>query len=116
MKNLEYQENDDGVMVDAGGFSGDNWSPKEDVRAFSGLFSEIISSGSGGQGMYGPIVPSFAPEIIEKGQSADPKKVESFSDIFKLLKTNHFKILEDVDIREVSDFVRWIEWSERLTQ
>jgi hypothetical protein len=42
--------------------------------------------------------------------------VESFTDILKTLKQNDFKIVEGVEIEAVSTFVRWIEFSETLTE
>jgi hypothetical protein len=40
--------------------------------------------------------------------------IEPFPDILKILKQNEFKILDDVNVEEASNFVSWIEWSERL--
>jgi hypothetical protein len=38
------------------------------------------------------------------------------SDILKILKLHDFKIIEGVDVEEVSNFVKWIEKSETLIE
>jgi hypothetical protein len=50
-------------------------------------------------------VPTFVLKIIERGQSLDSKATLSFGDIFEILKDNDFRILEEVDSKEVSNFV-----------
>jgi hypothetical protein len=47
---------------------------------------------------------------------AGSKTPESFADGLKTLKMHRFKIIEGVDIEEVSTFVSWIESSETLTE
>jgi hypothetical protein len=104
------------AKVDVGGFSSESWTPKVDVQAFARLLSEIAIGTSGGHGGYDPCVPSFVLEMIERGQSSDLKSVESFWDILKTLTQNDFKIMENIDIAQVRNFVSWIEWSEMLTE
>jgi hypothetical protein len=116
MKSLREMECNHGAEADVGGFSGDSWSPKGDVRAFAIILSEIASGTSGGQDGRGPDVPSFISGIIERGQSADSRSTESFADILKTLKENDFQVLEGVDSQKVSNFVSWIDWSERMIE
>jgi hypothetical protein len=54
--------------------------------------------------------------MIERAQSSDSNAKLSFVDIFEVLKDNDFGILEGGDSKEVSNFVRWIEFSEALTE
>jgi hypothetical protein len=115
-KSLIDLESTRGVEADVGGFSGESWRPKADVRAFTVILWEIAAGTSGGQDGRSPDVPSFISRIIERGQSADLKSTESFADILRTLKENDFKIMEGVDSQEVSNFVSWIEWSETLTE
>jgi serine/threonine protein kinase len=97
-------------MGEVGGFSGANWSPKADVQAFSRILSEIAFEADT------KTVPLFVNEIIERGQSTECEAVESFADILKILKQNDFEILEGVNIEEVTNFVSWIESTERLIE
>jgi serine/threonine protein kinase len=116
LNGLRQLERNPTAKVDVGGFSGESWTPKVDVRAFAGLLSEIVIGTSGEQGGYVPSVPSFVLKMIERGQSADLKSIESFSDILTTLKQNDFTIMEGVDVAEVSNFVSWLEWSEMLIE
>jgi hypothetical protein len=97
-------------MGKVGGFSGANWSPKADVQAFSRILSEIAFEADA------KTVPLFVNEIIERGHSTDCEAVESFADILQTLKQHDFKILEGVNIEEVTNFVSWIESRERLIE
>jgi hypothetical protein len=116
INDLRQLESNPTAKVDVGGFSGESWTPKVDVQAFAELLSEIVIGPSGGQGGHDPSVPSFVLKMIARGQSADLKSVALFSDILKTLKQNDFKILENVDVAEVRNFVNWIEWAEKLTE
>jgi serine/threonine protein kinase len=100
--------------ADVGGFSGESWRPKADVRAFAVILSEIVSGTSGEQDGRGSDVPSFISRIIEKGQSADSRSTESFADFLRTLKENDVQIMKGVDSQEVSKWVNWIEWSETM--
>jgi serine/threonine protein kinase len=104
------------AKTDIGGFSGESWTQKADVQAFAGILSEIVASASAGPDFDGPRVPSFVSEIIERGQCRDSKTLESFPDIWRILKMHKFKIIEGVNVQEVSDFVNWIELSETLIE
>jgi serine/threonine protein kinase len=109
-------ECDQGWMLNVEGISKGNWMPKVDVQAFVGLLSEIAVDSSAKQSGRGQYVPPFISKMIERGQSADSTSLDSFADIFKTLKCNKFQIMEGVDVKEVSDFVNWIEWSEAFTK
>jgi serine/threonine protein kinase len=115
-KSLIDRECRHGTEADVGGFSGESWAPKADVRAFAVILSEIASGTSGGQDRRDPDVPSFISRIIERGQSADSRSTESFADILTILKKNDFQIMAGVDSQKVANFVSWIEWSETLIE
>jgi serine/threonine protein kinase len=104
------------VMAEVGGFSGGDWRPAGDVRAFAKLLSKIVISDSADESECRLSVPGFVLEMIERGQSLDPNATLSFVDIFETLKNNDFEILQGVDSTEVSKFVSWIEFSEALTE
>jgi hypothetical protein len=106
----------DAVEMDIGGFSGESWTPTVDVRAFTRILSEIVVGASAEQGCGSSGIPSFVLEIIENGESVDLKRVKSMSNILKILKLHDFKIMERVDVEEVSNFVKWIEKSETLIE
>jgi hypothetical protein len=54
--------------------------------------------------------------LCERNYQADLKAGKSLSDILKILKLHNFKIIEGVDVEEVSTFVKWIEMSETLIE
>jgi hypothetical protein len=83
------------------GFSREDWTPESDVQAFTKIQSEIISGASAEQRRFDQ--PAFATET-------------SFANILETLKTIEFTFIEGANSREVSDFVSWIEWSERLAE
>jgi serine/threonine protein kinase len=104
------------AIAEAGGFSGERWRPAADVRAFAELLSKILIGDSTGERGCSLSVPAFVLKMIERGQSLDANAKLSFMDIFKTLKDNEFRMLEGVDLKEVSNFVSWIEFSETLTE
>jgi hypothetical protein len=99
--------------VDVGGFSGEDWTPTADIRAFAEIFSKIAVGTSDGQSGPGSGVPTFVSKIIEGGLSSGSNTGESFVNIFKTLQQNEFKVLDGVDSDEVSSFVNWVESSEQ---
>jgi serine/threonine protein kinase len=103
------------AMVEVGGFSGEGWRPAADVRAFAELFSRIVIDDSAEERGCSRSVPGFVMKMIERAHSSDSNAKLSFVDIFEALKNTGFRILEGVDSTEVSNFVSWIEFSERLT-
>jgi hypothetical protein len=109
-------EGQDVVKMDIRGFSGDSWTPTIDIRAFTRILSEIVVGASAEQGCDRSNIPSFVSEIIANGESSDLKAIKSLSDILKMLKLHNFKIMEGVDVEEVSNFVKWIEKSETLIE
>jgi serine/threonine protein kinase len=102
-------------MSEVGCFSGESWSPAADVRTFAELVSRIVTGDSAEERGSSLSVPGFVFEMIEKGQSSDPKVTLLFVDIFETLKVIGFRILEGVDSIKVSNFAKWIEFSEALT-
>jgi serine/threonine protein kinase len=104
------------AMAEVGGFSGEGWRPDADVRAFTELLSRIVIGDSAEERGCSLSVPEFVFDMIERGQSSDSKATLSFVDIFEIMKENDFRILEGIDSTEVSNFVRWIEFSEALTE
>jgi serine/threonine protein kinase len=109
-------EGNHGPEADVGGFSGESWTPKADVRAFATIVSEIVVGRSGEHRSRVSTIPSFVFEMIERGQSADLIAVETFSEILKLLKDNQFKIMKGTDLEDITTFVHWIESSEPLIE
>jgi hypothetical protein len=104
------------AIAEVGGFSGEGWRPAADVRAFAELLSRIVIGDSAKERACSLSVPAFVLKMIERGQSSDSNATLSFADIFEILKGNHFRILEGVDLKEVSNFVSWIEFSEALNE
>jgi hypothetical protein len=104
------------VIAEVGSFSGEGWRPAADVRGFAKLLSRIVIGDSAEETGTSRSVPAFVLEMIERGQSLDSNATLSFVDIFEILKVNNFRILEGVDSTEVSKFVKWIEFSEGLTE
>jgi serine/threonine protein kinase len=84
-----------------GGFSGPEWTPKVDIHAFRSLLSEIVSA----SGVYETAVS----QIIEEGMETKSKVVNSFCDIFRILREYNFDILPGVHFEEVSAYVDEIE-------
>jgi serine/threonine protein kinase len=104
------------AIAEVGGFSGEGWRPAADVRAFVELLLRIVHGDSAQERGCRLSIPVFVLEMIKRGQSSDSKATLSFVDIFEILKDNKFVILEGVDSKEVSKFVRWIEFTEALTE
>jgi hypothetical protein len=116
MNSFAGVEGDQDVRPNVGGFWGEDWMSKADVCAFARILSTIVVGVSADPGVRDPSVPSFVSDIIERGRSADSRSTESFANILRILKENDFKIVESVDVQEVSDFVDGIEWSETLIE
>jgi hypothetical protein len=99
------------------GFSSEEWTAESDVRGFASLLFEIVV----GRPPQGEVeiptdLPWFLSDIIETGLWRGLAKFASFRDIFDSLRENDFKILAGVDSAEVSDFVRWIQFSEQSNE
>jgi hypothetical protein len=109
-------ESDQDVRANFGGFWGEDCMPKADVCVFARILSAIVVGISADPVVRDPHVPSFVSDMIEMGRSADSRSTESFAAILRILKENDFKIVESVDVQEVSDFVDRIEWSEALIE
>jgi serine/threonine protein kinase len=115
-KSLSEVGDNSEATAEVGGFSGEDWRPAADVKAFAELLSRIVIGDSAEERGRNVSVPGFVMEIIERGQSLDSNAKLSFVDIFETLESAKFKIQEGVDWKEVSNFVSWIEFSERLTE
>jgi hypothetical protein len=95
------------------GLTGDDWTPKADVRGFASLLFEITVGRSMNDDPAIPSdIPAFVSEIIKAGRSRDSPPKRSFRDIFETLRRNDFQIMEGVNSTEVSSFVSWVESSE----
>jgi serine/threonine protein kinase len=116
VKSLSEVGDNSEAMAEVGGFSGEDWRPAADVRAFAELLSRIVIGDSAEERGRNVSVPAFVLEMIERGMSLDSNATLSFVDIFETLKDKYFGILEDVDLTEVSNFVSWIEFTEVLTE
>jgi hypothetical protein len=104
------------AIAEVGGFSEEGWRPTADVRAFAELLSRIVIGDSAEDSGNRLSVPTFVLNMIEEGHSLDSQSRLSFVDIFDTLKNNDFGLLEGVDSKEVWNFVRWIEFTEALTE
>jgi serine/threonine protein kinase len=100
---------DSEAIAEVGGFSGENWRPTVDIRAFAYLLSRIVIGNSVEERGCSESIPAFILKMIDKGQASDSNAKLSFVGIFEILKDNNFRILEGVDPKEVSNFVSWIE-------
>jgi serine/threonine protein kinase len=116
VKSLSDVVSNSKAMAEVGGFSEDSWRPAADVRAFAELLSRIVIGDSAEESGSSFSVPEIVLKMIERGQSSDSNAKLSFVEIFETLKDNNFQILEGADWKEVSTFVRWIEFSEALTE
>jgi hypothetical protein len=114
MNDYEDLESDDESEVDIVGCSGASLTRKADIRGFTRIVSEIVFGRSAERCCRCSGIRSFVLEMIERGESADMKGIESFGDILKILERHNFNIMEGVDFKEVSNFVEWVEWSEML--
>jgi hypothetical protein len=97
------------------------WTWKRDIEAFASiLFEIVVGQPRRSESSIPPDIPSFVSEIIEKNSvqnlmevSVHNLKGNIHSMIFlKILKTNEFRILDDVDSTEVSTLVNWVESAE----
>jgi serine/threonine protein kinase len=104
------------AIGEVGGFSGENWRPDADVRGSAELLSQIVIGEPSEKNRTSQSIPAFVLKMIEQRQSSDSKAIMSFVEIFDTLKGKKFQIREAVDSNEGSDFVSWIELSERLTE
>jgi serine/threonine protein kinase len=116
VKSLSEIASNSEAIAEVGAFSGENWRPDADVRAFTELLSKIVIGGSSEENRSSQSIPIFVLKMIEQGQSSDSEATGSFVEIFKTLEGEEFKILDGVDSNEVSNFVSWIESSEALTE
>jgi hypothetical protein len=115
VKSLSEVGDNSEAIAEVEGFSGEDWRPAADVKAFAELLSQIVIGVSAKEMGCSLSPPPFVLNIIERGQSLDSHATLSFVDIFEALKDNGFRILAGVDSEEVSNFVRWVEFSEALT-
>jgi hypothetical protein len=113
---LEVEKSEKDASVCVGGFSGNRWLPKTDIRGFGSILFEIIFGHSAklldvsnNQMIVHPNVPVFVSEIIAASQSPTMRTKESFRDVFDILKKNDFAILAGVDSADVLSFVNWVE-------
>jgi hypothetical protein len=109
---LEVGENE----KEKGVLSSEGWSPDQDICEFALILFEIIvghsmmlSGVANSQTTLPTDVPMFVSQLIETRQSRGFGMVQSFNDIFDILKKNDFKILSGVDSADVLTFIHWIE-------
>jgi serine/threonine protein kinase len=101
-------------------FSGDEWSPSADVRAFTSLLSEIVgyrtataSGCAAGPPNRASDIPEFVSEMIEEREPPFLTGERSFINIVEILKANDFQIVAGVDSASVLAFVSSIELLEQ---
>jgi hypothetical protein len=90
--------------MDLGCFFGKSWTPKRDVQAFAGILLESVFRASAEQRELGALHFLLVSRIIERKQWRKQTTSESFAGIWPIQKGNSFKIMEDIDMKEVSDF------------
>jgi serine/threonine protein kinase len=95
------------------GFSGEGWTSKKDIQAFSSILFELLF----GHPPQGEVsiptgIPAFVSTIIELGFSPISGTSYSFNNILEILEKNDFEIEDGVDSAEVSAFVSWVESAE----
>jgi serine/threonine protein kinase len=122
MNRLSGREgNDSGIGK--GGFYGEGWTPKGDIRGFALILFEIIvghlatETDAANEIPTLPLeVPMFVWEIIREELSSNSESGKSFGDIFDILKQNEFQIVRGVDSAEVSMFVNRVELAEQSVE
>jgi serine/threonine protein kinase len=109
--------------IGMGGFYGEEWTPKGDVRGFALILFEMIvghlvtETEAAKEITTVPLeVPMFVSEIIREELSTNSKSGKSFGDIFDILKQNEFQIFRGVDSAEVSVFVNQVELAEQSVE
>jgi serine/threonine protein kinase len=109
--------------IGMGGFFGEGWTPKGDVREFAVILFEIIvghlatEAEAANEITTLPLeVPMFVWEIIKKELSSNSESGKSFGDIFNILKENEFQIIRGVDSAEISTFVNQVELAEQSVE
>jgi serine/threonine protein kinase len=105
--------------------SGESLTRKSDVFSFALILLAIVvghhdfqkpEGDEDGCVFSGDVIPWFVPafvtRLIKSGLSIDPSARPSFDTIIEELKTNSFRIADDVNSDEVSSFVNSVELSE----
>jgi hypothetical protein len=111
---FEVGENGSGEGTKLGGFFRERWTPKKDIQGFASILFEIVISGPANFESSIPMgIPAFVSKIIESGLYGTCETKYSFNNIFKILKSNDFRIDDAVDSAEVFAFVSWIESAEQ---
>jgi serine/threonine protein kinase len=100
-------------MVRFGGFSEASWSPMSDIRTSAEFLSEIVIRDFEIEGIQALDVPEFVIDVIEKGLPGDCFRGNSFAEILKILRENHFKIVTGVDSEEIFKVVNGMKLSEK---
>jgi hypothetical protein len=101
-----------GTSTPLGGFSGEGWTPEVDIQAFASILFEIVVGRSVDFETSIPAdIPSFVSTIIRSIRRFETRY--SFGDVFEILKKNEFRIEDDVDSAEVSQFASWVESAEQ---
>jgi hypothetical protein len=61
-------------------------------------------------------IPSLVSGMIEKEQCTGIESIDSFTVMLNIVKRNGYKIVEGLDIQEVSKFMNFIELPGTLTE
>jgi serine/threonine protein kinase len=95
-------------------FSGEDWTPQVDIRAFLSLLELIVMdrvrlpNDVNSEGIIRARVPGFVFEMIDKSRSDSTQEL-SLDSLIYILKENKFEIVTGVDSAEVLAFVGWVE-------
>jgi hypothetical protein len=96
-----------------GAFSRDRWKPKMDVDVFRSLLCEVLVGRSKKDELAVPRhIPTFVATMIKSGFDPTSETGDSFNDIPDILKTNNFRIEDNVNSADVSAFANWVESAE----
>jgi serine/threonine protein kinase len=94
-------------------FSGEEWTPKNDIQAFASILLELLfGRPPHGETSIPTGIPDFVSTMIESGLSPLSGTSCSFNTILDILKQNDFQIEDGVNSAEVSAFVSWVESAE----
>jgi hypothetical protein len=99
---------------------GEEWTAQVDLHAFGSLLLEItigqtliVPGDVDSEGTVTKEVPKLVLEIIERIQSEDDDRINSFNSIIDILKKNWFKIEAGVNSQEILKFVHRFELLEQ---
>jgi hypothetical protein len=99
------------------GFSNEKWSPQADIDVYVSLLFDIVAGlPIGSEEEIPDGVTNLFYQIMYEVPKHKSRTEFFFQDILVLLRDQHFKILEGVDIANVWAFVNWVEAFEQSSE